>query len=100
MQANLRPPRRFRHNWAALKRDLPEGEPARELGLDWQLLVELSFQAQLSLGVVLLLTLRGYERVELAPLVVVDEVGGPVVRLEGEYRAQKPVPVTTGLELG
>ena len=55
-------------------RDAPEREPALELGLDRQLGADLGLQAQLALGVALLLAAGGHERVEGAALVVVDPV--------------------------
>ena len=57
-----------------LDRDVPEREPALELRLDGQVGADLGLQAQLALGVALLLAARRDERVERAALVVVDPV--------------------------
>src|SRR5215218_3326094 len=70
-----------------LERDLPEREPALQLGLDRQLVLELRLELELALVIALLLARRGDERVVLAPLEVVDEEDGLAARvrvLEGE----------------
>src|SRR3954447_21663533 len=80
-------------------RDSPEGEPALELGLERQLGPDLGLQAQLALGVALLLAARRRERVERAALVVVDPVDVPVALVaEREHRAQDALAVTAALE--
>src|SRR5437764_5144301 len=72
-----------------LDRDSPEREPALELALDRQLGPDLGLQAQLALGVALVVAGARNERVEGAALVVVDPVERPASDvLEGENGAQ------------
>src|SRR4051812_8572050 len=82
-----------------LERDVPEREPARELGLDRQLLAHLGLEAQLALGVALLVARGRHERVEAAALEVVDEVERLVLLLESEHAGQQAVAVAAALEL-
>src|SRR5437660_9437190 len=79
-------------------RNLPEREPARQLGLDRQLVRELPLELKLALVVALLVS-RRYERVPRPALEVVDEVDRAAVLLELEHRAQEPVAVAAALEL-
>src|SRR5215212_6529777 len=69
------------------ERDLPQREPALQLGLDRQLVLELGLELELALVVARLRAGRGHERVALAALEVVDEEDGLAARvrvLEGE----------------
>src|SRR4051794_31640660 len=76
-----------------LQRDVPEREPALELGLERQLGPELRLQLELALVVALLRARRRHERVEEAALVVVDEVDRAALLLEGEDGGQHAVAV-------
>src|SRR3954468_16261540 len=87
--------------WLALQRDLPEREPALELGFDRQLVLELGLELELALVVARLVPGRGHERVVLAALEVVDEVDGlALLVLEREHGGQQPVAVAAARELG
>src|SRR5436309_13883109 len=82
-----------------LNRDAPQREPALELLLDRELPPQLGLEDQLALVVALLGAAGRRERVERAPLVVVDEVNRPLVGiLEGEHGAQHALAVAAGLE--
>src|SRR5918912_1549438 len=82
-----------------LDRDVPEGEPPLELRLHGQLGADLRPEPQLALVVALLVPWGGDERIERAPLVVVDPVASLAAGiLEGEDRAQDALAVPTGLQ--
>src|SRR5438270_12430012 len=82
-----------------LDRDPPEREPPRELFLDRQLLAELGLEDELAFAVALLAPAGWRERIERAPLVVVDPVHAAFLRvLEGEHRAQDALAIAAGLE--
>src|SRR5207253_5260053 len=84
----------------ALDRGAEEGEPAREILLDRQLMLELRLQLEL-LGVVALLVLAGGdERPERASLVAVDPVDRVLAAVEAEHRGEELGPEALGLELG
>ena len=80
-------------------RDSPQREPALELLLDGQLGADLGLQAQFGLVITLLRARRRHERIERAPLVVVDPVQRQLALiLEREHGAQHALAVAAGLQ--
>src|SRR4051794_25097967 len=83
-----------------LQRDVPEGKPALELGLERELGADLRLEAELALVVALLLAAGRDERVEGTALVVVDPVHAlPGLVLEGEHGGEDAIAVAAHLQL-
>src|SRR5439155_10870184 len=87
---------------SALDRGAEEPEPARQVLLDWQLVLQLRLELELLGVVALLLLARRYERPERAGLVAVYPVDGlvRVLALEAEHRRQQLAAEPAGLQLG
>src|SRR4051812_11335611 len=85
--------------WTASEGCVEDREPAGDVGLDRQLLLQLCLQLQLP-GIVALLVLAARdERPERRPLVAVDQVHGILVALELEDGREQPVAEAARLQL-